>query len=104
MAWCSLNFASRSIDLCSTKRTLRSLSFGYLSTSTPATTWIARGLGGELGEFVSFLHGHALTAAIRTVVAQPCDIAVAFWGNDACERLALPVDLSLHDACEKLEA
>lgn len=42
-----------------------------------------------------FLHGTELTAGIRTVVtARPVDMAVAFWGDKAVERLALPDDLS----------
>lgn len=42
-----------------------------------------------------FKHGHELTAAIRRVVAQgPADLAVAYWGNDAVNRLQLPPDLT----------
>lgn len=44
---------------------------------------------------MSFRHGAGLTKAIReTVAAGPVDMAVAFWGTKACERLELPGDLS----------
>jgi hypothetical protein len=40
---------------------------------------------------MNFLHGPALSAAIRDILNQKrADIAVAFWGKGACERLAIP--------------
>lgn len=51
---------------------------------------------------MSFVHGANLTEAIQRVVrVGPADVAVAFWGNGACEKLGLPTDL--HDyriACD----
>lgn len=42
-----------------------------------------------------FLYGANLTSAIREVVAAgPVDLAVAFWGNEAIERLRLPENLA----------
>jgi hypothetical protein len=42
-----------------------------------------------------FLEGTDLTKVIRQVVAAgPVDMAVAFWGNEAVERLALPETLT----------
>ena len=54
------------------------------------------------GTDMSFRHGAGLTKAIReTVAAGPVEMAVAFWGTMACERLELPVDLSSYRiACD----
>jgi hypothetical protein len=42
-----------------------------------------------------FLHGAELTSKIRaTIAAPPVDMAVAFWGDKAIERLDLPADLA----------
>jgi hypothetical protein len=51
---------------------------------------------------MSFRHGAGLTKAIReTVAAGPVEMAVAFWGTKACERLELPADLSTYRiACD----
>ena len=51
---------------------------------------------------MAFLHGEPLTRAIRQVVAAgPVDIAVAFWGNGACDHLNLPDDLEQYRiACD----
>jgi hypothetical protein len=42
-----------------------------------------------------FKHGSQLTEAIRHVVSRaPADIAVAYWGTNACDQLHLPSDLT----------
>lgn len=42
-----------------------------------------------------FKHGRQLTEAIRHVVATSrTDLAVAYWGSNACDRLRLPADLT----------
>ncbi len=44
---------------------------------------------------MTFFDGESLSRAIRDVVAEgPVEMAVAFWGNDAVRRLALPADLT----------
>jgi len=44
---------------------------------------------------MAFKHGHELTAAIQQLFAAgPADLAVAYWGTDACTKLRLPADLS----------
>lgn len=41
-----------------------------------------------------FKHGHQLTLAIQSIVrVGPADLAVAYWGNDACAKLKLPANL-----------
>lgn len=51
---------------------------------------------------MQFLNGTELSGAIReTVEAGPVEMAVAFWGNAALERLGLPLDLSTYRvACD----
>ncbi|MHC9419152.1 phospholipase D family protein [Sphingomonas citri] len=49
-----------------------------------------------------FKHGHELTAAIRHIVVRgPTDMAVAYWGDNACNLLRLPDDLTKYRvACD----
>lgn len=44
---------------------------------------------------MKFLHGFELTTAIRGVSSSgAADIAVAFWGDNACSRLSFPEDMT----------
>ena len=46
---------------------------------------------------MTFLEGESLSRAIRDVVAAgPVDMAVAFWGNEAVERLDMPTKLETY--------
>ena len=51
---------------------------------------------------MTFLHGSALTTAITAIVKDgKADLAVAFWGGEAVDRLGLPQDCSnIRIACD----